>query len=407
MPEIIPFRGYQYNPQIIDNLTNVLAPPYDVISSNYRKELIHRSKYNIVNLTLAKSIEEQSDPNHYKAASELLAQWKKENIVIPTDKPCIWQVTESFQDSEGYEIERYGYLALVKLEDYTTDGIRRHERTHKAAKEDRYRLLDVTHMNFSPIFFVFNDIDRSCEDLMHNFPSEGLRTGRLDFETTVSLRIEQTSDSEWIESFSSLLSNKPLLIADGHHRYETARTYHEHQRKSSGLNSGYVLAYLVPSSCRGLQILPTHRGLHGLTGKQQQQLLFSLTELFSIESPSADSSYLNICLDDGKINRLYYEDEISSNRLDTQLFEDIILKKILKLSEDEIANKAHLMYFHRREDCLQAVNDGILQAAFIMESLTVNELMASTEDGNVLPQKSTFFFPKIGAGMVMQSLEIM
>ena len=405
MPKILPFRGYTYNPQIFADLTNVLAPPYDVISPQYREELIHRSEHNIINLTLAEKLNGQPDMNHYSTAAKLVTQWKQDDILISAEKPSIWQITESFRDADGKDKKRYGYLALVKLENYSTDGIRRHERTHKAAKEDRYRLLDATHMNFSPIFFVFNDDDRSCESLMHRFPSETVQAGKLDFETDVNLRIEQTSDEKWIDSFSSMLAEQPILIADGHHRYETARSYHSNQT-NSGLKSGYVLAYLVPSSSEGLQILPTHRGLFGLTENQIDQLKAGLECYFSQTKHENCTPYLTAIIGDEKLTKYYLNDKTKSSPLGVEVFEEVILKKTLAFSEDDIADKSQLAYFHNRNDCLKAVTVGTLNAAFIMEALTVNELMKSTEDGSVLPQKSTFFFPKIGAGMVMQSLEI-
>jgi len=405
MPKILPFRGYRYNPQIFANLTHVLAPPYDVISPEFRKNLIHRSEHNIVNLTLARKSNGVADKNHYSTAANLTSRWKRDGILTSAEKPSIWQVTESFQDSDGNDTKRYGYLALVKLEDYSTSGIRRHERTHKAAKEDRYRLLDATHMNFSPIFFVFNDDDRSCEVLMNRFPSETVQTGTLDFETDVNLQIEQTSDEEWIDSFSSMLANKPILIADGHHRYETARTYHSNQ-SGSELYSDYVLAYLVPSSAEGLKILPTHRGLFGLSSNQIEQLQQGFKRFFTTKQPSDSTSFLSVIIGDDKVTKYYLDDDVNSSFLDVEVFEEVILKKILGFSEDDIANKSQLAYFHNRRNCLKAVTDGTINAAFIMEALTVNKLMKSTEDGSVLPQKSTFFFPKIGAGMVMQSLEM-
>jgi uncharacterized protein (DUF1015 family) len=240
---------------------------------------------------------------------------------------------------------------------------------------------------------------------MNRFPSETVQTGTLDFETDVNLQIEQTSDEEWIDSFSSMLANKPILIADGHHRYETARTYHSNQTDSE-LNSGYVLAYLVPSSSEGLQILPTHRGLFGLSSNQTEQLQQGLNRFFTTEQPSDSTTLLSVIIGDDKLTKYYLDDDVNSSFLDVEVFEEVILKKILGFSEDDIANKSQLAYFHNRRNCLKAVTDGTINVAFIMEALTVNKLMKSTEDGSVLPQKSTFFFPKIGAGMVMQSLEM-
>ncbi|MFQ6607790.1 MAG: DUF1015 family protein [Fidelibacterota bacterium] len=406
MPEIIPFRGYQYNPKIFDDLSDVIAPPYDVISPQKREELLHRSTFNIVNLTLAETVAGKPDPQHYSNAANTLQQWKENNILLPVDRPSIWRVTESFRDTNDNILQRHGFITLLKLEEFSTHGIRRHERTHKAAKEDRYHLLDTTHMNFSPIFFIFENNGLLCEDLLEHFPVEETQCGQLYGETEVDLRIEQTSDSVWINSFRSILAEQPILIADGHHRYETALAFHKDHSDHVSLKSDYIMAYLVASSCQGLRVLPTHRGIHGLSSEKTHRLVTGLETLFTKEVPNSSRTYLSVSFRDDKVTRYYSRNGSDANLLDVQLFEDKILREILKLTTDEIANKKHLMYFHQRDECLKAVNDGELQVAFIMQPMSIMDLMSTTRDGRVLPQKSTFFFPKVGAGMVMQSLEL-
>jgi uncharacterized protein (DUF1015 family) len=417
--EIQPLKTLRYEPHVVGSLDAVTAPPYDVIDDAERAVLAAKSPFNVVEIDLPRA--NGGDP--YLHAQSTFEAWRQQGVLVREREPAIWALTQDYTGPDGRERTRHGFLCRVRVEDYGPGRIRPHERTHPGPKEDRLRLTRATRANLSPIFSLFEDAEQAAWAALEPY-TEGEPFGSAtDADGTVN-RIWRVSDQEAIESVRQTLAGRELLIADGHHRYETARVYAEEVGGEG--EHRYVLMFLCSLSDPGLTIFATHRLLTDLDDARRAALAETLERDFQSSpiapdqlEPGPDDQGIALgYLDrfDSRPRRLTLRDQSIADaalpdkpdpyrRLDTAVLEAIVLKGALGMSEDDISHLNGLDYSKDGRDARAAVEDGRADAAFFMRATPVDQVREVAEAGESMPPKSTFFFPKIPTGLVFNPLE--
>jgi uncharacterized protein (DUF1015 family) len=414
MADVQPLRALHYDLAKVGSLADVAAPPYDVIDPAQRARLADRSPYNVVRIDLP---EAESDP--YAEAAKILARWQEEGAVVRDDEPALWTLTQDYTGPDGRALTRHGVFARVRVEDYGPGRIRPHERTHPGPKEDRLRLTRATKANLSPIFSLYDDPTGATGAVLSAAEPFGELT---DADGTLN-RLGRVSDPAAISAFQCALEPAELLIADGHHRYETARVYAD-EIGGEGEHC-YVLMCLVALQDEGLTVFPTHRLIRDTTRQTQEALGTALRELFTVEEidqadlrPPDGEGPLTMGYIDSFFKRgfrLTLKDQASADdaladmpaayrHLDTAVLEALVLKGPLGLSEDDISHLKGLGYSRTDDEALQLVLSGDYDAAFFLRSTPVEQVRAIAAAGVNMPPKSTYFFPKVPTGLLFNPL---
>ena len=423
MAEIAPLKTLRYEPAKVGSLEAVIAPPYDVIDAEQRAALLGQSLSNVVEIDLP------VDPDGgdiYRHAAKVFAEWRADGTLVQEDEPAFWALEQRYDAPDGRELVRTGFFARVRVEDYGPGRIRPHERTHPGPKEDRLRLTRATRANLSPIFSLFPDPEGAAPEKLAAATSGEQFATATDGDGTVNT-IWRVGDEAGIASLQELLADKELLIADGHHRYETARVYAKEIGGEGEHN--YVLMFLCALSDPGLTVFPTHRLLTALkdSPEKQQAIREALTRDFEVEQvdraalePAGDPAgrvqlgYMDsfhrqpylLTLKDQSIADAALEGKPEPyRRLDTAVLEAIILKGALGMSEDDISHLNGLAYSKNFEDAATAVESGRVDAGFFMRGTPADGVREVAEAGESMPPKSTYFYPKIPTGLVFNLLQ--
>jgi len=340
MARIRSFRALRYD---VPDLSAVVAPPYDVISDEQRAEYLARSPYNVVHLTL---------PDSEEQAAHDLTSWQEQGVLVRDEEPSSWWLAQDYVGPDGIERRREGLVAALHTEPYEDRVILPHERTHAGPKEGRLRLLRATRTQLEPLFFLWDcsvDVDGLGEP---DLESGGDKLWRLDPEFADALT-EEVADAQ-------------LLIADGHHRYETALAYGE---------SPWVLAVIVPTNQQGLTIFPTHRVAGSLNGASGQP----------IDRPGDDLPGVVLYRGGGR-----YE-LIDGDGLDPEIVDRLAPRDVT--------------YTPSRADAEAAVGRGEAEGAFLLRPTRIEDVWEVARRGEVMPQKSTFFYPKLTSGLLFEPLD--
>ncbi len=414
MADVQPLRALHYDLAKVGSLNDVAGPPYDVIDPAQRQRLAERSPYNVVRVDLP-----EGEPDPYAEAAEIFERWQQEGAVVRDDDPALWTLTQDYTGPYGRALTRQGVFARVRVEDYGPGRIRPHERTHPGPKEDRLRLTRATRANLSPIFSLYDDPTDATATVLGAAEPFGEQT---DDDGTVN-RLGRVTDPVAIEAFRSALEPAELLIADGHHRYETARVYAD-EIGGEGEHR-YVLMCLVALQDKGLTVFPTHRLIHDTTPQTQEALRTTLRELFTVDEidqadlrPPDGEGPLTMGYIDSffkRAFRLTLKDQASADealrdmpepyrRLDTAVLEALILNGPLGLTEDDIAHLKGLGYSRTDDEALQLVLSGEYDAAFFLRSTPIEQVRAIAAAGVNMPPKSTYFFPKVPTGLLFNPL---
>jgi uncharacterized protein (DUF1015 family) len=422
MADVQPLRTVRYEPSAAGQLEDLIAPPYDVIDAELREELVSRSPNNVVQIDLPEP--RAADGDRYEHAAATIHEWLERGVLVREDEPALWALRQDYTGPDGDERTRTGLLARVRVEEYGPGRIRPHERTHPGPKEDRLRLTRATRANLSPIFSLFGDPGGAAgEALRAAVAGEPFATA-ADHEGTVNT-LWRVADPDRISALQAALAEAELLIADGHHRYETARVYAD-EIGGEG-DHRYVLMLLCSLSDPGLLVFPTHRLLTGLKEDSRKQLAIrdALRRDFEIEElpataelePSPNGSvafgYMDsffkrpfrVTLKDQSIaDRALEGMPAPYRRLDTAVLESLILRGALGMSEDDIAHLRGLDYSKNLEDAVQRVESGAADAGFFMRATPVEQVREVAEAGESMPPKSTYFYPKVPTGLVFNPL---
>jgi uncharacterized protein (DUF1015 family) len=422
MADVQPLRALRYDLHSVGSLDAVAAPPYDVIDDAMRAELAGRSPFNVVEVDLPKA-DDGGDP--YAHAEHLWEGWQQQGIVVRDREPGLWVLTQDYTGPDGNTYTRHGFFARVRVTDYGPGLIRPHERTHPGPKEDRLNLTRATRANLSPIFSLFSDPDGEAWGALEPVTREQPFGTVTDSDGTVN-RLWRVGEPGTLERVQATLRDRELLIADGHHRYETARVYAQ-EIGGEGEHS-YVLMFLTALQDSGLTVFPTHRLLTNLKTPEVQERLGSvLKDNFDIEplheaaelQPPSGSDRVQLGYMDSHFKqpyRLTLKDQSIAEaalpgkpepyqRLDTAVLEAIVLKGALGMSDDDIDHKHGLDYSKDFRDAVDAVESGRADAAFYMAATPVEQVQEVAETGQSMPPKSTYFFPKIPTGLIFNALE--
>jgi uncharacterized protein (DUF1015 family) len=414
--EIEPLRALHYDLDKTGGLQPVLAPPYDVIDGEQRAELEARSPYNVVRIDLPVG----DDP--YAGAARILSEWHEQGVVVQDDQPALWALEQDYTGPDGERRSRRGFLARVRVENYGPGRIRPHERTHPGPKEDRLKLTRATQANLSPIFALFSDPAGEAWTALESHRAHDAWAEATDDDGTVN-RMWRVDSPEAIDAVKQTLQTAELLIADGHHRYETARVYAD-EIGGEGPHR-YVLMCLVALEDPGLTVFPTHRLLRGLRPDQHETLANALRRDFDIERLETTEQlvpaygdqvrfgYIDahfrqpfmLTLKDPAIADKALPDHAEPyRRLDTAVLEALILKGALEMTDEDIDHLNGLGYARDFDDALHLVENAEYDAAFFMAPTPVKQVQAVAETGESMPPKSTYFFPKVPTGLLFNPL---
>ena len=378
MADLQPLHTLRYEPSAVGSLADVIAPPYDVIDAELRAQLAARSPYNVVEIDL---------PPSYEAAAATMADWEQRGVLVREQDPAVWVLRQDYTDPAGAGRTRTGVLARVRVDEYGPGRIRPHERTHPGPKEDRLKLTRATKANLSPIFSLFGDDEGAAARAMTQIAAAEPFASAADLDGTVNT-LWRSDDENLIAELQMALADAELLIADGHHRYETARVYAEEVGGEG--EHRYVLMLLCALSDPGLLVFPTHRLLTGLKDDSAKQLAIrevlmrdfeveQLSDVAELEPPDGPVAFgymdsfhkqpYRVTLKDQSIaDRALEGMPEPYRRLDTAVLEALVLRDALGMSEDDISHLNGLDYSKNLADAIDAVQTGRADAGFFMRA---------------------------------------
>jgi uncharacterized protein (DUF1015 family) len=440
MPALAPFRGIRYAAPA--ELSSLICPPYDVITPELRDALAARSPHNLVHLVLDR--ERPGDgpaDNRYTRAARSFREWQEQGILKRDPRPALYPLEQSFPAPDGRPMVRRGFLAAVRLHDFGEKVIVPHECTLPAVQADRLALVSEVRANLSPVFGLYeDDANVVIHALAASFGGEAV--AQADSDDGVHHRMWRVEDPEIIAAVRKILAARQVLIADGHHRYEAALAYRDRLvRAEPGLPADgghqHVLMFLCSTSDPGLVIYPTHRALAGLIGFRLADLLERLPRYFRVETIAEDvrrpagrawavsklsehlgksSAFLMVTAEDqkGRILTLMDEADLSGlplpknenlRALDVTALHGIVFQALLGLSPASVGRQENVRYLLDAGEAVARTLAGEFQVAFLLNPTPMWQVQAVGEAGETMPQKSTYFYPKIPGGMVFREID--
>ena len=434
MPEIIPFRGLTYSAAKVRDATKVVAPPYDVISPDQQNELYDRSPYNIARVDFSR------DPNPYESVPPLFQQWQRDGALVAEDSPAIYYVSQKYELPGGVHKERRGFIALAKIEDFTNGKIHGHEATLAEPKEDRLKLMLACDAQLSSIFALYAQEEPILTQTLADHVTGRKPRHEVPYGEYGVSRLWPVTDPELIQLVQNSMADEPVFIADGHHRYEAAANYRSRRRSEKPGATGaegfnYVMMFFANLREDGVVILPTHRLVHELPKIPFQKLEEDLQRYFHIEpfpknsdgrqaflrtleshsgkrralgaSFQGDPRYLLLRLKNKRTMQTLAKDVCPQLRdLDVSTLHMLLMEHILGVSTRAAVNTKTVSYDHNADRALQEVEDGHCKAAFILNPPTADQMIQLSLTGEKMPQKSTYFFPKLLTGLVINKVEV-
>ncbi|MGA1845001.1 MAG: DUF1015 domain-containing protein [bacterium] len=444
MAEIKSFTGIIYNKDTIANLSLVIAPPYDVISPEHQDHLYEQSPYNIVRIIKGKeSPEDDESDNTYVRANRYFQQWLGEGVLREEPEEAIYACQDEYRLPNGTKNVRKGFLALFRLEDFGTGTIYPHERTLAGPKEGRLRLMKACSANFSAVFSLYSDPERRVEHIM-----EEVCTSPPDIEILsqerILHRVWKVTDPKHCDAIVKAMAGQRIFIADGHHRYETALNYRRLMRDTQG-DTGrvepydYCLMYFSNTDDEGLSILPYHRMINNISSDLLETLPERAKEWCDVKHISFDGIAVTEAAARKNLVRLmalmgskrpafgYYTggrrytllvlkhhtdiDDIvpgggsrAWKSLDVNILHSLIFERILGISAEDFERKGTLSFTPDMIKAIDCVNMKSVQAAVFVNPTGIEQVKVVALNGEKMPQKSTFFYPKIPTGLVMRRI---
>ncbi len=432
MATIAPFRAWRYDSSRVP-IASAVTQPYDKITPAMQENYYAASPYNLVRVILGKrDPKDHAADNPYTRAARSFREWREQAILRQDDQPSLYFYRQRFTPPGGAaELERRGFVALGRIEDYSAGVVFRHEQTLSKPKADRLDLLRATRAHFGQIFMLYSDPGGEIDNLLASSTEPDMET--ID-EYGVEHQVWKISDPGIIDAVVGRMSDKKLIIADGHHRYETALNYRNERRSQSGTaaNAPYdwVMMTFINMDAPGLVILPTHRVVHGLSGFDSKVLRDRARSYFRVEEidPGFDGTQAaSILREKGRngaallavtANRAFLIDSPKNSdagvfdglsarqqQLDVVQLHKALLEKVLELSEESIRNQQNISYIRDAREALDRVHRGAANVAFLMNPARMEQVRDIAFAGEVLPQKSTDFYPKLLSGLTVYALE--
>ncbi len=429
---ISPFRGLRYNPKKINELAQVMAPPYDVIDEDYRKALYERHANNIVRLILTRDEEATEGKTKYDVAAQTLSDWRKNQDLVQEETPAIYVYHQTYTLEDGRQLTRRGFIARRLIESFENGKIRPHEYTFAGPKADRLHLIKATQANLSCIFGIYSDAGNRVEALLKEIPHQ---KPQIDIVTDDGNRhqVWVVSDPQIISSLNEMMQDRTVLIADGHHRYETALNYRNFCREQgvSGDDHEFVMMYLCAMEDPGLVILPTHRVVTIPVPAVGEGILRQLRENFDVmEYARADESQalehlqglskdfyaflakfkegplLLFWTDEKRLQKIGVLANLAApvRNLDVTILHHYLLPHVFQVDVGEEHDSVKIRYVKGTREALEMVGNQA-EAAFLLNPTKISQVEAISDIGERMPHKSTFFYPKLLSGLVINPLE--
>jgi uncharacterized protein (DUF1015 family) len=439
MAEIKPFMGLIYNPEKVGELSGVMAPPYDVISPKLQDELYSRHPNNVVRLILAKTTPEDSTgSDRYSRAAADFKKWTDTGVLKRDTLPAIYYYTQKYTPKGGKTLTRKGFIALARIEEFGKGKIHAHEQTLSGPKADRLKLMEACGANFSCIFSLYSEPKLTINNLLDS-ATEGVPP-LIDVpdDDGVENRLWRVDEPGLVEKVSEVMSAKALFIADGHHRYETSLNYRNRMKEKNPGHTGeepynYVMMFFSNMDDVGMTIWPTHRVIHSIKDFDADAFLAECKKYFNIEEftykaedePQVREAFLGR-LAGTKLTAfglhlrkrdVYYlltlksadtmEEVFGSSipevfkSLDVTVLHSLVLSKILGITREDQETQKNLVYVKSYPDAMAAMADEENQLVFLLNSTRIGQVKSVAEAGLVMPQKSTYFYPKLLTGLVI------
>jgi uncharacterized protein (DUF1015 family) len=470
MAQIYPFRAWRYNPAAV-RLEDAVTQPYDKISPAMQQAYYQRSPFNLVRIILGlpELFDAQGGENVYARAARDFRAWREQGVLIQEKTPCVFAYAQRFvvpgsapasgAQPAGVVRERRGFIALGRLYDYAEQVVFRHEQTLSKPKSDRLNLLRATRAHFGQIFMLYSDPAGSVEKLLYDAEPEGSPAhggmadgeaahagigspcGEVTDEYGVLHRVWRINDPALINQLTAAMADKKLIIADGHHRYETALSYAREFSPAAPAAAAHAAGHLpqppypeaaammtfVNMDSSGLVILPTHRVVHSLQAFDPAAFAHAAAQFFAVEAlPAADPSvYLETLAKQqgtafAAVTRtgaflLRSNPEAMTaalaglsgrqRQLDLTQLHSIVLERLLGLNAERIREQTNLRYLRSAAEAVDQVRRGQADVAFLTNPVTMDQLREVAFAGEVMPQKSTDFYPKLLSGLAIYALE--
>ena len=441
MAIITPFRGFIYNEAIAGGIGDLVCPPYDIISPSEQQELYRKSPYNVVRLEFGlESPGDTADDNRYTRAVATLNEWLSRDVLRQSREDAFY-IYEMEYKAGGRVRKLRGFISLVRIEDYETGIVKPHETTLSGPKTDRLNLLRACRAGFSQIFSLVSDPEGTVSGVL------GKATGRPQMEVKhsdgVVHRVWILTDKADLDAITGALADQPVYIADGHHRYDTALNYRNEQRKAAGSVTGqegfnFVPMFLARIEDPGLTILPAHRALFNLVDFHPRRFEDDLNRYFNIEridftkkSEPADrrtvmetmakradhahvfgmrvkgehSYYLLTLRDPADMERIVPDKSPAYRQLDVSILHHLIIDRLLGIRMETHKLGLNIEYIKDADDAVKRVADGAAEVIFLMNPTKVTEVRDVAAAGERMPQKATYFYPKLLSGLVVNVIE--
>ena len=424
MPEIRPFKGLRYDPETAGDMGGIICPPYDIIPPSMQQELYDSSGYNAVRLELPK----EDDP--YGAAAERLAQWMQEGTLMQDDEPALYPYFQTYTDPEGNTYTRKGFFCALRLHEFSEKKVLPHERTLSGPKKDRLNLFKRTRANISSIFGLYADEELQADRAIETFAANHEPVVDAAFQG-VRNRLWKMTDPDIVATVQQVLLDRQVYIADGHHRYETGVNYRNLRAEENPSHTGdepynFILIYLANIFDEGLIIFPLHRMVHSLEQFSPEGLIETLSTNFEVK-PLGGREDLKLYLERESSSHVYgvvtsggvwgmrlknppatlLGDSVPGPllQLSVVVLHELILQRMLGITPEAMRSQANLVYEEDDRKVFDAVENGDIQVGFIVKPTTVQQVRDISQAGEVMPQKSTYFYPKIMTGLVMHRLK--
>jgi uncharacterized protein (DUF1015 family) len=441
MARIYPFRAWRYNPSAV-RLDDVVTQPYDKISPAMQQAYYQRSPYNLVRIILGlpELFDAERGESVYSRAARDFRAWREQGVLIQEKDPCVFAYSQRFLvPGTNVVKERRAFIALGKLHDYSEQVVFRHEQTLSKPKSDRLNLLKATHAHFGQIFMLYSDPAGSVEKILYD--GNGPAEAEVTDEYGVLHRLWRISDPAAIRMVTTAMADKKLIIADGHHRYETALNYSKEHAASSPAKAessvsklpqpaypeAAVMMSFVNMDSDGLVILPTHRVVHSLKGFDPAAFARAAEEFFTVEKlPTAEApayieslgktagtAFVAVTRTGALLLRSKPEPVAAAlaslperqRQLDLSHLHSIVLDRLLGLDAEKVREQTNLRYLRDSSEAVDQVRRGEADVAFLTNPVTMEQLREVAFAGDVMPQKSTDFFPKLLSGLTIYALD--
>jgi uncharacterized protein (DUF1015 family) len=442
MAKIVPFRGVVYNPERVESLATVATPPYDVITPEEQLAFYERHPSNIIRLILGKTYETDTfENNRHTRSAGFFSDWLSENILIQDPIPALYLTSVDFS-VQSEQVTRWGVISQVALEPFDKGVVLPHEKTFSRVKSERLELMKACHANYSPIFSLYSDPEQQVVSTLRQ--SCANQAPDMEFVDTYAHchRLWRVTDAAVHRNITAFMADRSLFIADGHHRYETALNYRQWLAdQTPGFSpahpANYIMMYLCGMEDPGLVILPAHRMVKTLSPEKIGQFIPAAKECFDITPFPVNAGVVSgaasekwdgllraethrtrigvvmkndptgyvLDLKPGVMQRMYGK-EMSARMLDLDVtvLTRLVLMDMLGLSHGQLDDESIMQYSSKTEAALASVENGDCDAVFLLNPTRIDQVQRIAESGEIMPRKSTYFYPKVVTGQVINRL---